>query len=58
MNALIIDLYNTLTIDGDFLHHKYNKQAFLEMFRTQLPASDISVTHSDEDADVDIISSP
>ena len=41
----------------DFLLHKHNKQAFLEMFGTQLSVSDISVMHSDGDADVDIVSS-
>ena len=42
---------------GDFLLHKYFKQAFLEMFRTQLSASGISVLHSDGDVDVNIVSS-
>ena len=42
---------------GDFLLHKHNKQAILEMFGTQLSASGISVMHSGGDADVDIVSS-
>ena len=42
---------------SDFLLNKHNKQAFLEMLWTQLSASDISVMHSDGDADVDIVSS-
>ena len=42
---------------GDFLLHKHNKQALLEILGTQLSASSISVMHSDGDADVDIVSS-
>ena len=40
-------LQSPLTLKkGDFLLHKHNKQAILEMFGTQLSASGISVTHS------------
>ena len=51
-------LQSPLTLKkGDFLLHKHNKQAILEMFGTQLSASGISVMHSGGDADVDIVSS-
>ena len=55
---IVPSLHNPLTVKkGDFLLHKYIKQAFLEMFRTQLSASGISVLHSDGDVDVNIVSS-
>ena len=55
---IVPSLHNPLTVKkGDFLLYKDNKQAFLEMLGTQLLASDISVMHSDGDADVVIVSS-
>ena len=51
-------LHNSLTAKkGDFLLHKHNKQAFIEMLGTQFSSSGIIVMHSDEDANVDIVSS-
>ena len=53
----IPSLHHPLTVKkGDFILHKHNKQAFLEMLGIQMSASGISVTHSDRDADVDIVS--
>ena len=55
---IVPSIHNAPTVKKvDFLMHKHNKQAFLEMFGTQLSVSGISVMHSDGDADVDIVSS-
>ena len=55
---IVPSLHNPLNVkNGNFPVHKHSKGAFLEMLGTQLSASSINVMHSDEDADVDIVSS-
>ena len=40
---------------GVFLLSEHNKQAFFEMFGTQLSASGFGIMHADGDADLNIV---